>query len=622
MILQSLCQLYDRLKDDPDYLIAPFGYSLQRISFKVVITPEGELFDVQDARVESGSRRVARQIVVPGGSKPTGAVTDSSVHDKVLPLRGELPFLLGGRIEEQTDSRDKTKKLHVTAAAREFEAFRAFHLGLQSEVSDPGFSAVCRFLERWEPAQALQHQEWTEIADGQGVFQIVGEAEFVHDRLAVRKWWDQVRHSRLEAFSAQCLITGRQGNVARTHNLVKGLRGGNTTGGAIVGFNDSAYESYGRGQSLNAPVSVEAAFCYVTALNALLDGPKKLKHRISLGETTVAFWTDRPSPAEDIFAAFIEQGSELLTGGAAQDESVRKRLESFLVALRKGREAYAELDRDPGGTAFFIFGLSPNAARIAVRFFHRATLGELLDNLRRHYRDIEMIRRPATERSQGDPEYPSVQLLLDQTSQLKDGRPDREKIPPVLGGPMLRAVLTGSRYPQGLFSAVLRRVQTAEKSRDGKPLPRMNYARACVIKGYLTRNLGKEIGMSLDFGRTDPAYRLGRLFAALEKTQRDAHDEKINTTIRESYYGSASATPRPVFPRLLRTYQHHLAKLEGGRRVTREKLVQEILAPLRDIPPHLNLEGQGLFALGYYQQMRDFYTGKDERAAEDAQGGE
>ena len=116
--------------------------------------------------------------------------------------------------------------------------------------------------------------------------------------------------------------------------------------------------------------------------------------------------------------------------------------------------------------------------------------------------------------------------------------------------------------------------------------------------------------MSLDTSQKDPAYRLGRLFAVLEKTQQDALGSSINATIRDRFYSSASATPSAVFPRLLRTYQHHLSKLEGGRKVNREKLVQEILEPLEGFPAHLNLAEQGLFALGYYHQRNDMFKAK------------
>ncbi len=114
--------------------------------------------------------------------------------------------------------------------------------------------------------------------------------------------------------------------------------------------------------------------------------------------------------------------------------------------------------------------------------------------------------------------------------------------------------------------------------------------------------------MSLDTERTDPGYRLGRLFAVLEKTQEDALPG-INATIRERFYSAASATPSMVFPRLLRTYQHHLAKLVPGAKVNREKLVQEIVDGLDTMPPHLNLEAQALFAIGYYHQRKALFGG-------------
>lgn len=174
----------------------------------------------------------------------------------------------------------------------------------------------------------------------------------------------------------------------------------------------------------------------------------------------------------------------------------------------------------------------------------------------------------------------------------------------MLVGPLLRAVFLGSPYPAGLFEAALRRIR-ADRT--------INYARACIIKGYLRRNLSKEVSMGLDMNRKDVAYRMGRLFAALEKTQQDALGPNIGATIRDQFYSSASATPGSVFPRLLRTYQHHLGKLEGGGKVNREKLLQEIIEPIESFPPQLDLADQGQFAIGYYHQTRDFYIKKEDR---------
>lgn len=205
-------------------------------------------------------------------------------------------------------------------------------------------------------------------------------------------------------------------------------------------------------------------------------------------------------------------------------------------------------------------------------------------------------RQFGTDTKIPDPEFPPTWMLLRQTARDADG------IPPILAGPLMRAILSGSRYPDGLYSAVIRRIHA---DRD------INYLRSCIIKGYLNRNHRREISMSLDTQRSDPAYRLGRLFAALEKTQGDALGN-LNASIRDRFYSAASSTPRSVFPRLLRTYQHHLGKLEGGRKVFREKLVQEIVGPLVHFPAHLNLADQGLFAIGYYHQMQNFYQKKED----------
>ncbi len=365
-------------------------------------------------------------------------------------------------------------------------------------------------------------------------------------------------------------------------------------------------ESYGWSQAFNAPASKEAVFEYLTALNAMLEGPKRERHGLVVGSTTAVFWTDRPSSAEDIFVRFAVQGSSVLEK-AVQDEVLLKKLQAFLQALRRGKEAYGELDEDPEKTNYCILGLSaPTKARIAVRFFYRSTLADMLTNLKRHFDDIRLEREFGPTAKRTDPEFPSLQDILDETCPRRQGRPDRDSIPPVIEGPLLDAIVTGKRYPDALYHAVLRRLASEH---------RVNYVRACVIKGYLVRNLGKEVTMSLDESRTDPSYRLGRLFAALEKTQLDALGANLNTTIRDRYYSAASATPRAVFPRLLRTYQHHLAKLEGGFKVNREKLVQEILTPLTDFPAHLNLADQGLFALGYYHQMRAFFSKKDDEQA-------
>lgn len=581
MILRALHQLYYRFEVDPDYDVAPLGRSFQKVTFVIVVDRDGTLVDIQDARLPANGRLIPRRVLVPGSTKPPGSGLNPGF------LWDNAGYLLGW------DPRRPDR------AVLSFEAFRSKHLGLEAEICADEFSAVCRFLEQWEPSKANGFPILEEFQSGFGVFQVRAETRFVHETPVIVKWWDSTVDAVEPGPVGQCLITGELATIARLHPKIKGIFGAQPSGATIAGFNDPAYWSYGHEQSFNSPVSEEAAHRYTTALNTLIDGPLREKHRLVVGGTTVAFWTEQPTAFEDIFLPFLAEGSAMTALPAAQNEDVRARLEAFLKALRKGREAFGGLVcQDPQQTAYFLLGLgAPTPARVAVRFFHSGTLGELVVNLRQHHRDVEIERQYGDEAKRPDPEFPPVWMLVRETALSADA------IPSVLPGKLIEAVVTGRRYPEGLYAAILRRV-AADRI--------INYARACVIKGHLVRNLGKEVSVMLDPARSDPAYRLGRLFAALEKTQQDAL-QGIGATIRDRFYAAASATPRIAFPRLLRAYQHHLAKLEGGHKVNRERLVQEILAPISDIPAHLGLADQGLFALGYYHQMNAFYTKKESR---------
>lgn len=584
MILQSLNELYTRLADDPAYEIAPPGFSPQKISFRIVIKPDGTLFGVEDARTPDEKAKPQNTVMlVPGEAKPPGSGINPGL------LWDNQTYLLGRQPEDKPAGFGKKR----------FEALRQRHIELESTLNDPAFSAVCRFLEQWSPERIAEFALLDDVGTGFGIFILQGEKRPVHESKRVQEWWrSTLETSEGYEETAQCLLTGDTSPIARLHPKIKGVTGSQAAGASIVSFNANAYESYAKTQSYNAPVSEEAAFQYGTALNSLLTGPQSKKHRIRIGDTTTVFWTEKPTLVEDCFADIFSGGSQALE--ETQDITRREQIQRLLEAVRSGGRYQEHGETE---TPFYILGLAPNAARVSVRFFHRSTIADLIAKLHDHQQCLQMVRQftESVGKRFADPEFPAVWQILRETARVAD------EIPPLLSGALTRAIVEGTPYPEGLFYAIIRRIH-ADRA--------INYLRAATLKAILIRNHKQSIPIMLDITNTDSAYLLGRLFSALEKTQEDALGN-VNAGIRDRFYSAASATPASVFPRLLRTYQHHLSKLNGGAKVNRERLIQEILSSIDSagFPNQFSLKKQGIFAIGYYHQRKDFFTKRENQPA-------
>jgi CRISPR-associated protein Csd1 len=583
MILQSLNDLYTRLAEDPTYEIAPPGFSPQKIAFCIRIRPDGSLVQIEDARTLDDKGKLQNNVMlVPGEAKPPGAGINPCL------LWDNQTYLLGRQPEDKPDG----------FGMKRFEAFRRRHADLADKINDPAFTAVCQFLTQWEPDQLANHAILNEVGTGFGIFAIQGEKRAVHESKRVQEWWirNLEADSEKQPLVGQCLLTGEVGPIARLHPKIKGVTGSQAAGASIVSFNAKAYDSYAKDdqQGYNAPVGESAAFQYGTALNSLLTGPQSAKHRLRIGDTTTVFWTDKPSILEDCLADIFGGGSQAAED--IQDTSKREQIRRILEAVRNGSR-YQDLGESD--TSFHILGLAPNAARVSIRFYHRSTIADLIDKLHDHQRCLEIVREYAEPvgKRQADSEFPAIWQILRETARVAD------EIPPLLSGAIARSIIEGTPYPEGLFTAIIRRIH-ADRT--------INYLRAATLKAVLTRNHNQIIPIMLDIQNTDPAYLLGRLFASLEKTQEDSLGS-LNAGIRDRFYSSASATPAAVFPRLLRTYQHHLSGLNGGAKVNRERLIQEILSSVdaSGFPNQLSLKKQGIFAIGYYHQRKDFFTKKE-----------
>lgn len=557
MILQALSEYYRRKTSGDDAELAPPGFEYKEIPFVLVLDREGRLVQIDDLRSPDGKR--AKRQLVPQGEKRTVGVSANLLWDS-------LEYVLG------FDSRGKPERV-----ARQHVDFRDRIERLSGE--DEALVAVKKFLARDPLAEAESSPSWPALIEGNPLlsFRLAGDADLVSQRPAVRRLLEEVPPEA----GARCLATGGLDRLARLHPSIKGVRDAQSSGASLVSYNEPAFCSFGKDQGANAPVGQATVFAYTTALNHLLRSGSP--QRIQLGDATTVFWAEKASggPVEQAFTSWFDPPRD---NPDANVESVRA-----LYAFQRGKPL-TEDDRQ----RFYVLGLAPNAARLAVRFWQVATIAELGERIFRHFAALEIVRPPKA------PVYPSLPQLL--ASIALQGK--LKHVPPGLAGEWLRSILAGTPYPRTLLEAAIRRCR-AEQS--------VSPSRAALIKACLLRSATQEkenLTVSLDLCNVNPGYRLGRLFAVFEKLQEDA-SPGINATIRDRYFGSASSSPRVAFSVLNRLKNHHLAKLPGrGLAVVREKLIGEIMSGIdaeNPFPARLSLADQGRFVVGYYHQRQAFF---------------
>lgn len=573
MILQALSDYYRRLQMEGVAGVASEGFQKQAIPFVIVLNREGRFVNFLDTRSGDGKKKNARLFTVPKGVKKTSGIAANLLWD--------VPAYVLGR--PKPDPKKDPARIAERAAEQQRCFLDTISRCLPNALNDEGVYAVLQFLKKAEFKEVFDHPAWPEIEQsGANLgFQLEGETGLVSDRPAVIHELKKEEGNTGTAFQA-CLVMGEPDEPARLHTAIKGVYGAQTSGANIVSFNLPAFTSYGKEQSFNAPVGKRAEFAYTTALNRLL--AKGSRQRLQVGDTSTVFWAGKKHEIENFFADLFGEPAK---GEPEQDFKQ-------LIATFRASETGAPPQLDPK-TRFYVLGLSPNAARIAVRFWYAGSVGEVAGNMEQHFDDIEMTCGPK------QPRHLSLFRLLVATAALGKS----ENIPPNLAGELMKAILMGSPYPRALLGAAIRRCR-AERE--------VTYPRASLIKAVLKRKARyykkneKEVGMSLDTNNSNVGYRLGRLFATLEKIQEEA-SPGINATIRDRFYGSASSTPVSSFPHLMKLKNHHLSKLENrGRAVNLEKLISEIMDGLSDFPVHLSLPDQGRFAVGYYHQRQAFFT--------------
>ena len=576
MILHALKSYYDRLAADPKSDIAPEGWAKVEIPFVLVIDGQGKLVQVEDTREMQDKKLRAKPFLVPQGVKKAAGIAANLLWDSAVYVTGCY----------NTDGLDAS--VIEKAAKRAPDQHKAFIARIVEALPDsPKRQACLKFLTTIDEQQLAQFGVWAEIKQSNANLSI----RFTDDLYLycqdeeVKSVYPQKHADSVEKV---CLITGKLDTPSRLHTAIKGVYGAQSVGANIVSFNLSSFLSYGKKQGENAPVGESAMFAYTTALNTLL--ARDSRQRMQIGDASTVFWSERKSTFESDFSQIFSEPPK--DNPNANTQCVR----SLFDAPKTG-EYFAENQ----GNTFFVLGLSPNAARLSIRFWLVGDISEFAECIRQHFEDLS-IQKPSSE-----PEYYSLWRLLLQTAQQSKS----ENIPPNISGDFMQAVLLGTPYPQSLFQGVLRRIKSDSEHR-------LNPVRASLVKAYLNRKMRyhpesgeKELQMALDIDQTSIGYQLGRLMATLEKVQEEANPG-LNSTITDRYYGSACSTPVTVFGTLMRLMRYHMDKLGlSGRRVYFEKLIGEITSHISEFPAHLGIYEQGKFAVGYYHQRQAFYTKKD-----------
>lgn len=586
MILQELVRFYERKAQEGE-MPRP-GFSKQTVKYIMVINAQGKLMNVDTREVKDGKKLIVPLLEAPSIPDRSG----KKAYEKPGFILDKLGYILGAL--------PQVNKPEYTAS------YRALLEQCFQETQDKGLGSYLKFLDKVAQneisVEALEPLLEAKPEPTVGIRLFEDESLYLWERPVLLSWYierqqassgDEVRELTENEVFGQCLISGLENvPLKRLHGkLGAKLIADNKAG--IVDFNKPAFCSYGKQQSYNAPTSGFSERAYVAALQYLYN--KESTQKMRMGGTVLAFWADGKTDFEQVFPSYFEGLDDSEPSGSFDEASAVRDAQGVFKAPHTG---CLDLDvyRDDK-TRFYVLGLSPNSARLSVRFWYQGSVYEAAERINQHLRDLAIANGP------DEPDTLSLLSLLRTTAfEYK-----MNNINPRLQSEMMSAILQGAPYPVVLLQGVLRRVKVEH---------RVGYKRAALLKAYLNRYYRyygtdqQPIGVTMDEQNMNPAYRLGRLFAILERLQEQALGS-VNASIRDRYYNSASTTPRVVFGRLIRLSHHHLGKLNGGAKVWFSQLVGQALEPISPItnfPAYFTLEEQALFALGYYHQRQWFFT--------------
>lgn len=579
MILQALVSYYETLAARGE-LPQP-GWAPVKVSYVLNLDDQGDITTVVCIKEEvtRGKKKalVPQTIQLPAPVKRTAGVTANFLCDN-------SSYILGA------DKKGKPKR-----SLECFQACKTLHETLLVSVEEPAARALLSFFDHWQPEKltehpAFAHQDMEDLlASANLIFRYRGR--YLHEIPAIRQAWQDYYNNSQDSQQFPCLVTGKLAPVAQLHPSIKGIYGAQSSGASLVSFNAPAFCSYDREQGLNAPTSQYAAFAYGAALNYLI-----ATQNTRVGDVTLLFW------AESGEEAYTDALKRFGFGGGDEDDQYKEEdLKGLMESLAEGADVEWDGTRIDPNMTFYILGISPNVARLSVRFFLRNSFGQFIRNVKAHYDRLEIVR-PSFDPFDNIPVWRMLKETVNPNS--------REKKPAAdMAGDTLRTILTNTPYPATLLNGVTLRIRADRE---------MNRTRAAILKAYYLKNRNpfvpeEVLTVSLNQDSNHEAYVLGRLFSVLEAIQSDANPG-INATIRDKYFSSASATPGVVFPTLVNLAQKHLRKLDEGKKIFYDKQLTELMSKLGETYPNrMNLPQQGAFQLGYYHQTQYRFTKKEDK---------
>ena len=581
MILQALAKHYENLAAEGQ--VSKEGWCEAKVSYAIELMPDGKVkgFISLKTEEERGKKKVwvSTTRMVPQMVTRSSGVSSNFLCDN-------SKYMLGF-------DKDGSSKRVLEC----FQAAKEKHLELLEQAEGEMAASIKAFFETWNPEkeeEKLKESEiWEALTDGGNLIFYMNGCEAQEDE-EIKELWNEKQNScdgEEGGNTGICLVTGKKAEISRIHRTIKGVPGAQSSGAALVSFNAPAFESYGKEQSYNAPVGKYAEFAYTTALNYLLS---QRNYTFQLGDTMVVYWAENGQKAyQDVF-------SFALVPTVDNRETIRE----IFDCIKKEQPIKVDDIEMDSEQRFYILGLAPNAARLSVRFFYQDSFGKILEHISEHYERMKIVQ-PSWETR----EYMSIRDMLMETV----NQNSRDKSPiPNMAAMVMQAVLSGGRYPASLYTDTLIRIRADQGER------KLSWGRTAILKAYLIRNTNWKEGvnyMGLNKENSEQPYLLGRLFAVLEFIQKDTNPG-IKATIRDRYFNSACATPASVFPILIKLMNSHIKKLERdnlGAKISYENQLTEIMGKLDEFPRRLTLEEQGKFDLGYYHQVQDKYTKREDR---------